>query len=101
MPITIKDIQAGRDPLLEALNKPSRQRAMRGHSPHYSLGEAIAAEEGLAGTALKNHGGYVDGAPMKQANQSEHPDRARRAATALEMQIAANKEAEKIANAGA
>src|ERR1700748_1146841 len=91
MPITMKDIHDGRDPLLEALAKPDRQRSMKGYAPHYSLGEALMQEQALAGV-MPNHN-QRGTAPVKQARQSQYPDRARRIeyANALEARQAAEK----------
>jgi len=54
--------------------------------------ETFGRCETLAHVA-RNHGGFDDRAPAKQARQSHYPDRERRAAyaTALEQQQAAEK----------
>jgi hypothetical protein len=73
-----------------------------GVSPQYSYGEAVTNEIALSGNALKNHGGYQDGVPMKQVGGALYPDREGRAARALQKQLDAQKEAERMAsNAGA
>src|ERR1700759_2259093 len=101
MPITARDIREGRDVLADVLNKPNQTRTTKGYSPHYSPGEATLNAEALAGV-LPNHGGYIDGAPMKMASgqtvsQSHDPDRERRAKTALEMRQAAEEAERKAA----
>lgn len=80
------------------INHPPTQ----GYAPHYSLGVAIAHEEALSGNAPRNHGGYQDAAPIKQAKQSRYPDRQQRAAVALQIGLEAQrKEVEKNVNASA
>lgn len=75
---------------------------IQGYAPHYSLGVAIANEEALSGNAPRNHGGWVDEAPVKKAKQSHYPDRERRIETALQIGLEAQRaEVEKNVNASA
>ena len=47
MPITMKDIEAGRDTLMEALAKPDKTRGIYipQNGAHYSMGEKLNAEK--------------------------------------------------------
>jgi hypothetical protein len=92
------------DPLAHLPQADAQRTApVRGYSPHYSLGEAIAQEQALEAplTELqkRGNGGYYEGC-LKKAKQAQHPDRAARIATGIANQIERERlEAERIANA--